>query len=91
MSKIQIYRMENIKLNMKLGQLQEQISKASLPISADSSNGLITQQTDQRNFLSFMNLFWENQKNIYNFIQVLLNIINEHTLFVTCIKIYSCL
>ena len=30
--------MENKELKMKLGQLQEEISKASLPVSADLSN-----------------------------------------------------
>ena len=35
---IQTYQMRNKKLKMKLGQLQEQISKAFLPVSADLSN-----------------------------------------------------
>ena len=32
---IQTYQMRNKELKMKLGQLQEEISKASLPVSAD--------------------------------------------------------
>ena len=37
---------------MKLGQLQEEISKASLPVSADLSNDFksIILETDQRKF-----------------------------------------
>ena len=44
---------------MKLGQLQEEISKASLPVSADLSNDfkLIILETDQRKIASFMWLF----------------------------------
>ena len=55
-------------LKMKLGQLQEEISKASLPVSADLSNGFksIILDTDQRNILPFMRLFWEKSKNIYD-------------------------
>ena len=42
--------MRNKELKMKLGQLQEQISKASLPVSADLSNDFqsIILETDQR-------------------------------------------
>ena len=35
---IQTYQMRNKELKMKLGQLQEEISKASLPVSADLCN-----------------------------------------------------
>ena len=35
---IQTYQMRNKELKMKLGQLQEEISKASLPVSADLGN-----------------------------------------------------
>ena len=35
---IQTYRMENKELKMQLRQLQEEISKAFLPVSADLSN-----------------------------------------------------
>ena len=49
---------------MKLGQLQEEISKASLPVSADLSNGFksIILKTDQRNILPFIRLFWKKQQ-----------------------------
>ena len=42
--------MRNKKLKMKLGQLQEEISKASLPVSADLCNNFksIILETDQR-------------------------------------------
>ena len=48
----------------KLGQLQEEISKASLPVSADLSNDFISivLETDQRKISSFMRLFWEEQQ-----------------------------
>ena len=47
---IQTYQMTNKKLQMKPGQLQEKISKASLPVSADLSNDFksIILETDQR-------------------------------------------
>ena len=47
---IQTYQMRNKELKMKLGQLQEEISKASLPVSADLSNDFksIILETDQR-------------------------------------------
>ena len=49
---------------MKLGQLQEEISKASSPVSADLSNYFksIIFETDQRKVLPFMRLFWEQQQ-----------------------------
>ena len=49
---------------MKFGQLQEEISKAYLPVSADLSNKfkLIIVETDQRKILPFMRLFWEEQQ-----------------------------
>ena len=37
--KVQTYRMRNEEFKMKLEQLQEEISKASLPISTNLSNG----------------------------------------------------
>ena len=51
-------------LKIKLGQLQEEISKASLPVSADLSNGfkLIIFETEQINISPFMRLFWEEQQ-----------------------------
>ena len=47
---IQIYQMRNKELKMKLGQPQEEISKASLPVSADLCNNYksIILETDQR-------------------------------------------
>ena len=49
---------------MKLGQLQEEISKASLPISADLINDFksISFETDQRKISPLMRLFWEEQE-----------------------------
>ena len=63
---IQTYRIRNQELEMKLGQLQEEISKASLPVSADLSNDFISivLETDQRKISSFMRLFWEEQQKI---------------------------
>ena len=48
----------------KLGQLQEKISKASLPVKADLSNDFksIIFETDQRKILPFLGLFWEEQQ-----------------------------
>ena len=47
---IQTYRMGNKEVKMKLGQLHEEISKASLPVTADLSNDFksIILKTDQR-------------------------------------------
>ena len=58
---IQTYQMEN---KMKLGQLQEEISKASLPVSGDLSNDFksIILETDQRKFSPFIRLFVEEQQ-----------------------------
>ena len=52
------------KKNVKLGQLQEQILKASLPVSADLRNDFksITFETDQKKISLFMRLFWEQQQ-----------------------------
>ena len=51
-------------LKMRPGQLEEEISKASLPVSADLSNDFksIIFETDQRNISPFMRLFWEQQQ-----------------------------
>ena len=47
---IQTYQMRSKEFHMKLGQLKEKISKASLPVSADLSNDLkYILETDQRN------------------------------------------
>ena len=61
--------MENKELKMKLGQLQEEISKASLPVSADLSNDFksIILETNQRKTLPFMRLFWEEQQKYLQF------------------------
>ena len=50
---------------MKLGQLQEEISKASLPVSTDLSNDFksIIFKTEQRIISPFMRLFWKEQQN----------------------------
>ena len=49
MPKIQTYQMRNKELKMKLRQLQEKISKASLPVSADLNNDFKSiLKTDQR-------------------------------------------
>ena len=47
---IQTYQMRNKELKMKLEQLQEEISKAPLPVSADLCNNFksIILETDQR-------------------------------------------
>ena len=47
---IQTYQMRNKELKLKLGQLHEEISKASLPVSADlrSNYKSIILETDQR-------------------------------------------
>ena len=63
-------------LKMKLGQLQEEISKASLPISADLSNDfkLIGFENDQINISPFMRFFGKSSKNIYNLPKIMLHI-----------------
>ena len=55
---------ERKELKMKLGQLQEEISKASLPVSTDLSNDFksIIFETDQIKISPFMMLFWEEQQ-----------------------------
>ena len=61
---IQTYRMENKELKIQLGQLQQEISKASLPVSADLSNDFrsIISETHQRTISPLMRLFWEEQQ-----------------------------
>ena len=55
--------MGNKELKMKLGQLHEEISKVSLPVSADLSNDFksIILEIDQRKLSPFMRLFWEEK------------------------------
>ena len=50
-------------LKMKLGQLQEEMSKASLPVSGDLCNDFksIIFETDKRKISTFITLFWEEQ------------------------------
>ena len=51
-------------LKMELGQLQEEISKASLSVSADLSNDFksVIFGSDQIKISPFMRLFWEEQQ-----------------------------
>ena len=53
--------MRNKEIKMKLGQLQKEISKACLPVSADLSIDFksIILETGQRKVSLFMRLFWE--------------------------------
>ena len=53
--------MRDKQLEMKFGQLQEEISKAFLPVRIDLSRHFksIILETDQRNISRFMRLFWE--------------------------------
>ena len=65
-SAIQTYRMRDKEFKMKLGQLQEEISKAFLPVNADLSNDFksLILETDQRKVLPFMRFYpsfwWEH-------------------------------
>ena len=56
--------MRDKELKMKFGELQKEISKASLSVSADLSNDFkaIILETDQRKISPFMRLFWEEQQ-----------------------------
>ena len=49
---------------MKLGQLQEEISEASVPVSTALSNDFksIIFETDQKTISPFLRLFWEEQQ-----------------------------
>ena len=60
---------------MKLGQLQEDISKAYLPVSVDLSNDFksIILETDKKN-LPIIRLFWRSSKIIYNLRKIMLHI-----------------
>ena len=57
----QTYRMRNKEVKMKLGQLQDEISKVSLPVSTDLTNELksIILETEHRKMSPFVRLFWE--------------------------------
>ena len=56
--------MRDKELKMKLGKLQEEISKVSLPVgdglSSDYKSFIL--ETDQRIIMAFMRLFWEEQE-----------------------------
>ena len=56
--------MRDRELKMKFGQLQEEISKASLPVSADVSNDFksIILETVQNKISPFIRLFWKEQQ-----------------------------
>ena len=56
--------MRNEELEMKSGQLQEKISKASLPVSAGLSNEFksIISEINQKKISPFIRLFWEEQQ-----------------------------
>ena len=56
--------MENKELKKKLGHFQEEISKASLPVSTDLSNDFrsIILETDERKILLFTRVFCEDQQ-----------------------------
>ena len=58
---IQTYRMKDKELKMQFGQLQKEISKASLSVSADLVNDFksIILETDHRKISPFMRKFWE--------------------------------
>ena len=72
---IQTYQMRNKKLKMKFGQLQEEISKASLPVSVDLRNDIksFILDSDQKN-LPHMRL---SSKNIYNLLKIMLHFIRD--------------
>ena len=63
-------------LKMKLGQLQEETLKGSLPVSADLSNDfkLIIFETGQINISPFMRYFGRSSKNVYNVPKIMLRI-----------------
>ena len=56
--------MRDKELKMKFGELQKEMSKVSLSVSADLSNDFkaIILETDQRKISPFMRLFWEQQQ-----------------------------
>ena len=61
---------------VKLEQLQDEISKASLSVSADISNDIksITLEADQRKISPPWGKFWSSSKNIYNLLSIMLHI-----------------
>ena len=65
------------KEQMKLRQLQEEISKAFLPVRADLCNNFksIILQTDQRKIYPSWGLFWRSRENIYSLLPIMLHII----------------
>ena len=63
----------NKQLKMQLRQLEEEISKASLPVSADLSKDFKWKLTKYK-FPSSWGYFGRSSKNIYNLLQTILNI-----------------
>ena len=68
--------MRDKELKMKLGQLREEISKASLPVRADLCNDFksIISETKQRKISFFMRLFWQEHQNFHNILKIMLHI-----------------
>ena len=68
--------MRDKELKMKFGELQKEISKASLSVSADLSNDFkaIILETDQRKISPFRGYFGRSSKNIYNLLKIILHI-----------------
>ena len=56
---------------MKFGELQEETSKASLPVRADLSDDFksIILETDQRKLSPFVRLSWEEQQKYLQYLQ----------------------
>ena len=73
---IQTYQMKNKELKMKLWQLQEEISKVSLPVSDDLSNDFesIFLETDQRKNSNSWGYFERSSKNIYSLLKIMLHV-----------------
>ena len=60
---------------MKSGQLQEEISKACLPVSADLSNDFtsIVLESDRRKIYPSRGPFWRSRKNISDLLSIMLH------------------
>ena len=74
---IQTYQLKIQNLIMKLGQRQEEITKASLPVSADLNNDFtsVILETDQKKFtLHEVNFGGAAKISIYNLLSVTLHI-----------------
>ena len=68
--------MRKKELKMKLGQLQEEISKASSPVCADVSNDFksIILENNQGKIYPSWGSFWRSSKNIYSLLSIILHI-----------------